>query len=129
MADTYLQFPLRLTPAGSFATVDEVAVLRTRIEQILFTSPGERVMLPQFGCGVAGLLFGPNSDILAAAMEFRISEALQSQLGNRVVVNAVDVAVEEEKVRIQVTYTRTRDLEQQTLIFERELTQPRVARG
>ena len=127
--ETYLQFPFRLTSAGRFATDDEVTVVRSRIEQILFTSPGERVMLPQFGCGVADLVFGPADDVLAAAAEFRIAEALQSQLSNVAMINAVDVTVLEEKVRIEVVYTRTRDLEQKTLLFERELTNPRGARG
>jgi phage baseplate assembly protein W len=127
--ETYLKFPFRLTPAGRLATSDEVTVVRDRIEQILFTSPGERVMLPQFGCGVIDLLFGPAGDVLAAAMEFRIAEALQSQLGNQAMINAVDVDVAEETVRIQVVYTRTRDLEQQTLLFERDLTDPRGLRA
>ena len=50
---TGLRFPLRPDPAtGNFETVDGMARIRQSIEQILDTEPGERIMLPGFGCGL-----------------------------------------------------------------------------
>ena len=46
------------------------------IKQVLLTAPGERIDLPQFGCGVRKLLFAPNSDALAATTQVMIQQAL-----------------------------------------------------
>lgn len=43
---------------------------------ILSTSRGERVMLTQFGCGVADLVFEPNSELAHAAIAADIRQAL-----------------------------------------------------
>jgi phage baseplate assembly protein W len=43
---------------------------------ILATSRGERVMLGDFGCGVADLVFEPNSDLAHAAVAADIRQAL-----------------------------------------------------
>jgi phage baseplate assembly protein W len=118
MSETYLSFPFALSPDGSVAVADEDQHIRQALEQILFTSPGERVMVPDFGCGVRDMVFEGNSGALAAAAEFKIARALQTYMGNRVLINAVDVNNEEEKLRIQIVYTKTRDLQQQQAVYE-----------
>ncbi|MGH7391904.1 MAG: GPW/gp25 family protein [Candidatus Rokuibacteriota bacterium] len=118
MAETYLNFPFAFTADGSTAAADEDRHIRQRIEQILFTSPGERVMLPEFGCGVRDLVFAGTNDVLAAATEFTVARALQTQMANRIMVNAVDVVSDGEKLHIHVVYTKTRDLEQEKLVFQ-----------
>ena len=50
------------------------------VEQVLFTSPGERVNLPDFGSGLLQLPFAPNSVELAAATQFAVQGALQKWL-------------------------------------------------
>lgn len=115
---SYLSFPFHFTPAGAVAAVDIEAHLRQRIEQVLFTSPGERVMLPEFGCGARNLVFQGNNDALAAATEFTIARALQSTLGADVMVNAVNVFAREETLQVEVVYTKTRDLERERLVFQ-----------
>jgi uncharacterized protein len=52
--------------------------LRQLVEQVLFTSPGERVNLPDFGSGLLQLPFAPNSLELAAAIQFTVQSALQN---------------------------------------------------
>lgn len=117
MNGTYLNFPFRLAPEGRFATTDADRHVRQRLEQILFTSPGERVMLPDFGCGVRDLVFEGSNEVLAAATEFTISRALQTHMGREVMINAVDVTSEEEKLLIHIVYTRTSDLQQEKVAF------------
>ena len=51
------------------------------IEQVLFTSPGERVNRPDFGSGLLQLVFAPNSPELATALQFTIQAALQQLAG------------------------------------------------
>jgi len=118
MHESYLSFPFRITPEGSVARADEDQHLRQRLEQILFTAPGERVMLPDFGCGVRDLVFAGNNELLAAATEFKVARALQEQMGEQVMINAVEVTADEERLAVQVVYTRTRDLQQETELFQ-----------
>ena len=118
MSATYLSFPFRFTPAGGVATADFETHLRQRIEQVLFTSPGERVMLPEFGCGARALVFKGNNGALAAATEFTIAKALQSTLGSQVMIHAVNVRNEEEVLHVEIVYTKSRDLERERLVFQ-----------
>jgi uncharacterized protein len=61
------------------------------IRQLLLTDPGERVDLPQFGCGLRSLVFAPNSDALAATVQLRVSQGLQQWLAG--IVNVAEVVV------------------------------------
>ncbi len=115
---TYLDFPFSLAPDGSVAWVSEDQHIRERLEQILFTSLGERVMVPDFGCGARDLLFAGNNPTLAAATEFKVARALQSYMGNQVLINGVDVQNDEEKLIITIDYTKTKDLQQLQATFE-----------
>src|SRR5256885_5673839 len=73
-------------------TVDDH--IRDLIEQVLFTSPGERVNRPTFGCGLNQLVFAPNSPELAAATQFLVQGALQQWLGELIGVHFVQVTRE-----------------------------------
>jgi uncharacterized protein len=79
--------------------------IRNMIEQILFTSPGERVNRPDFGCGVRQLLFLQNSEALATATQFLIQGALQLEMGNLIQIEAVDVQNIEASLVVEVSYT------------------------
>lgn len=115
---TYLDFPFSIAPDGSVSSVTEDQHIRERLEQILFTSPGERVMVPEFGCGARDLIFAGNNPTLAAATEFKVAQALQSYMGSQVLINGVDVVNDEEKLIITIDYTKTKDLQQQQVTFE-----------
>lgn len=54
------KFPIQVTPAGGIATAAEEDRIEDAILIILSTSPGERLMLPDFGCGIHDLVFAPN---------------------------------------------------------------------
>lgn len=118
MSEPYLAFPFGLDASGGVAATDLDGAIRGRIEQVLFTSPGERVMLPEFGCGARDLVFQGNNEVLAAATEFTVAKALQSALGKLIMVNGVHVRSEEETLHIEVIYTKTRDLERQRVVFQ-----------
>jgi phage baseplate assembly protein W len=118
MSERYLAFPFRLTGAGATATTDIEDAIRGRIEQLLFTSPGERVMLPHFGCGTRDLVFQPNNEILAAATEFTIAKSLQSYLGQLIMVNGVHVSGEAETLQVEVVYTKNIDLQRGQVVYQ-----------
>jgi phage baseplate assembly protein W len=109
-------FPFGVTSAGTIAQdPDEDADLRGRVVQVLFTSPGERVNQPEFGCGLFNLVFDPNNTIMAAAAEFSVGQALTRWLGDELAVAGVDVAAHEETVTVEVAYVRLRDLTRQAV--------------
>jgi Bacteriophage baseplate protein W len=89
------------------------------IEQVLFTSPGERVNLPDFGSGLLQLAFAPNSMEMAAATQFAVQGALQKWLGSYVKIQSVVASAEDAVLTVTVTYTLlTTDVTQvQTFVY------------
>jgi uncharacterized protein len=106
---TTLGFPFSVNNAGR----DEA--IRGKIIQVLFTAPGERVNLPDFGCGLFNLVFEPGDTILAAAMEFTVGQALARWLGDEILVDDVDVVNSKETITIEVAYTKRADLSRQAV--------------
>jgi phage baseplate assembly protein W len=78
--------------------------LRQMVEQVLFTSPGERVNLPDFGSGLLQLPFTPNSIEIAAATQFSVQGALQKWLSGFIKVVSVVASAQEATLTVTVTY-------------------------
>jgi uncharacterized protein len=105
----FLKFPYGVSGSGIPNTTTADDHLRDLILQVLFTNPGERVNLPEFGVGVERLVFEPSSDALRASTQFLISTSLQRWLGDRIDLQQVTVSSvpgEEETVTIEITYTK-----------------------
>jgi uncharacterized protein len=100
-----LAFPYAFDATGHTATTDPLTHIGDMIEQILFTSPGERVNRPTFGSGTAQLVFAPNSDVLAAAQQQAIQAGLQQWLSDLIQVNSVSVTADEATLQVTVVYT------------------------
>ena len=92
--------------------------VRDLIEQLLFTSPGERVMRPDFGCGLLDLVFTPNSPELASALELSVQASLQRWLGELIEVEALDVVSEENVVRVHLRYVVRSTASRRDDVFE-----------
>lgn len=112
-----VQYPYGFDSTGHTAQVDLTDHISQMIEQILLTSPGERVNLPTFGCGVNQLVFAPNSDALAGAQQKLIQASLQQWLSDLIQVNAVYVTAEDSTLQITVIYTIIQSQQQQTQQF------------
>jgi uncharacterized protein len=93
--------------------------LRQLVEQVLFTSPGERVNLPDFGSGLLQLPFAPLSNEIAAATQFTVQGALQKWLSNLIKVQSVTATAQESKLTVTVTYAplNTGVTQVQTFVF------------
>lgn len=87
------------------------------IEQLLFTSPGERVNRPDFGSGLLQMVFAPNSPELAAALQFTVQAALQQWLGDLIQVQQLEVSSEDSSLRVTLNYAVLRTGEQRADIF------------
>lgn len=74
------------------------------IRQVLFTSPGERINRPDFGCGLKRMIFAPNSEISASLAQVSIFEALRRWLAPVIEVNDVKVKAFNEVMEIRIVY-------------------------
>ncbi len=101
---TYLDVPLHVGGAGRMATTREDDHIRDLIFSVLFTSPGERVNRPDFGCGLKTLVFSPASQAVAAATNVLVKGSLQKWLQAEIVVEAVDVEAAENEIVVTVVY-------------------------
>lgn len=99
-----IDYPFRLDGRGRTAQTTDDEHVRDLIEQVLFTSPGERVNRPTFGSGVMQLVFAPNNDTLAATTQLTVQGALQQWLGDLIQVEAVSVESDDETLRVHVQY-------------------------
>lgn len=105
----HLDFPYRIDSRGRTAETGNDDHLRDLIEQVLFTAPGERVMRPDFGCGLAQLVFEPNSVTLAATTQMLVQAALLQHLSHLIAVNDVSVEADDAALRVSVAYTVLED--------------------
>ena len=69
-------FPIALDREGQMRMAPPDDGIRQSIWTILSTSPGERVMRPDFGCGLHDLVFGVNSAGTATAVGRAVRDAL-----------------------------------------------------
>lgn len=114
-----VDIPLHFDARGRTAETDANDHIRDLIEEVLFTSPGERVNRPDFGCGVMQLVFAPNSAELAATTQFVVQGALQQWLGDLIAVESVTVESVDSTLRIQVQYQVRRTQTRQVAEFVR----------
>ena len=114
-----IEFPFQFDGRGRTAATDDEDHIRDMIEQVLFTSPGERVNRPDFGSGLMQLVFEPNSDELATTTQYLVQGALQHWLGDLIEVNEVQVESEDAMLRVTIKYTIRRIQQQQVAQFTR----------
>lgn len=115
-----IDFPFHTDNRGRTGSTDPDDHVRDLIEQVLFTTPGERVNRPDFGSGLLQLVFAPTSPELAATTQFLVQGALQQWLGDVIVVEGVEVEASGGRVEVVVQYVLRRSQERQVARFSRE---------
>jgi len=108
---TSMAFPFAIDDLGQVALATGGANIRAKIVEVVLTAPGERVGMPEFGCGLRDLVFDPNNDILAATTEFAITKALEKWMADDIVVQSVDIQNQDSTLQVLVTYVRRDSLE------------------
>jgi Bacteriophage baseplate protein W len=114
-----LGFPIRPDPStGRIPAAEGMALARQSIGQILDTEPGERIMLPAFGCGLRRYLMEPNTLTTRSAMERDIEDALNRWEPR---IQLTNVAVTPDKdpslVWIEISYVRRSDQRPDNLVY------------
>jgi len=85
------KFPLQVTAGGSIALSGYEQRVQESIYLILTTAKGERVMLPDFGCGIHDLVFAPNNPQTLSAVVQEVRLALVTYERR---IDVLDVATE-----------------------------------
>ena len=95
MSQPYLgigwKYPVQLDDSGDIAMSRYEADIREAIMIIIGTAPGERVMRPDFGCGIHQYVFAPNNTRTAGLIRFQVEDAL-NRWEPRIELEAVTVA-------------------------------------
>jgi len=118
---TRIDYPFHFDKKGRTAETEYEDHIRDLIEQVLFTSPGERVNRPTFGSGLMQLVFSPNSEELASATQFLVQGALQQWLGDLIRVEGIEVENRDAKLFITIRYIILRTQEQKIVQFSQEV--------
>jgi uncharacterized protein len=103
-------FPFKIDALGAVSGDDGDSLLRGKILQLLLTSPGERVNLPDYGTRLRDLVFDPNSDVLAATTEFMIRRTLQKFMQDEIQVDQVGISNTDNELQVTVVYLRKSNL-------------------
>ena len=115
----YLQFPFRVGGDGPLTSARRDHV-REQIEQVLFTSPRERVFRPEFGVGVRQLVFEPNNSALRNTTVKQLNASLSEALRGEVDPKSLEIDVENqgEKLLIRISYVLAAINKQEVHSFE-----------
>jgi phage baseplate assembly protein W len=114
----FIDFPFHVGDRRRTATTTFEDHVRDLVEQLVFTSPGERVNRPTFGAGLQQLVFAPNSVELASALQFLVQGALQQYLADVIDLTSVDVDAVDSQLVVQISYIVRRTGEQTSTTLE-----------
>lgn len=110
--------PIAPDQSGRLPFVSGPEKVRQALFTLLDTDPGERVMRPDFGCGLRRFLMAPNNPATRAGIEREISNAL-ARWEPRVNVAAIAVTPTDDRamVLIEIHYAHVLDGRQDILIY------------
>ncbi|MBK7077029.1 MAG: GPW/gp25 family protein [Myxococcales bacterium] len=74
------------------------------IRQVLLTNPGERINLPEFGCGLRRMVFAPNNPAAASLLKVTVLQALDRWLSTVIKVEDAEVGAVEETLTVRLRY-------------------------
>lgn len=111
-------FPVVRDPERLLAVAAEDESVRQSILIILRTVKGERVMRPDFGCGLRRYLMQPNNPATRAAIQREIMQSLTRWEPR---VKLIDIAVtptdDRAMVLIEIHYAHVLDARQDVLVY------------
>jgi hypothetical protein len=111
-------FPFKINNYGRISDPDYELHVQQMIELLLFTTPGERVNRPDFGCGLLQLVFGPDTETVGSTVEYLVRTALQRWMSDVIAVRGVTVEARAGALRIKLAYTLILDQKAGEVVFE-----------
>lgn len=115
---------LQTTPAGRIEMVEEDASVRQAIMLLISTSPGERLMRPDYGCSLRRLIFAPNDDTTAGLAIHYVRTAIE-RFEPRVEIISLDAGRDPERperldLELRYRVRATRRVDELHLAFDLE---------
>ena len=92
--------------------------IRNMIISILFTSPGERINQPEFGCGLKDLVFANATPMLDSVIDFVIRGGIERWMGELISIDDMQTHIHDEKIIVKITYTIKHSLQQERISVE-----------
>lgn len=124
----YMGFPFRFGKQEDEAHSHPEAVtrmdhIRQQVEQVLFTSPGERVFRPEYGFGARRHVFEPNAAPMWELARNRLFGSLAEALAGEVDPKTLKLEVgasdgQGEVLLVQITYTIAALQKEESLSFQ-----------
>jgi phage baseplate assembly protein W len=119
-------FPVQVAADGSIASTTGEDAVRQAIWMVLATAPGERVMRPTFGAGLADLVFAPNTPTTHGLVASSVRAALVEEEPR---IDVLDVVVSADpaqptRLLIEVDYTVRATNSRFNLVYPFYLQQP-----
>ena len=90
---TGLTFPVRIDGRGGFSMSSQEQDIAEAVWIVLATSRGERMMRPDFGCGIGDYVFAPNNATTRGAIAHQVQQALMRWEPR---IDLADVRVEDD---------------------------------
>ncbi|GAB2756702.1 GPW/gp25 family protein [Nocardioides salsibiostraticola] len=101
-------FPYAVDGRGRTASCTEGEHVRQLIEQVLLTSPGERVMRPGFGGSLMQRVFEPGGPELLSTTQYVVQATLSQELGDRITIDELVLDSRDNALVVTVTWTLLR---------------------
>lgn len=86
-------FPVRIDGRGGFSMSSQEQDIAEAVWIVLATSRGERMMRPDFGCGIGDYVFAPNNATTRGAIAHQVQQALMRWEPR---IDLADVRVEDD---------------------------------
>lgn len=120
------KLPIRINARGGFSLSRHEQDIEEAIWIILSTAKGERVMEPDFGCGINDYVFAPNNPATRGSISFEVQKSL-SEYEPR--IEEVNVRVEsfpesDNRLLIYVDYRVRSNNSKRNLVYPFYLTEP-----
>jgi phage baseplate assembly protein W len=87
------KFPIRINGRGGFSLSAQEQDVAEAVWLVLATAAGERIMRPEFGCGVHDYVFAPNNASTRGAIAHQVQQALMRWEPR---IDVVDVRAEDD---------------------------------
>ncbi len=113
------KFPVRLSSIGSIDESQNEVDIKEAIKIIATTAMGERVMLPDFGCGIYNYVFESSNATMLGLIEDSVRTAMV-KWEPRIVVNSVSVSMdgsEKNRLLIELNYIVRSTNNQYNLVY------------
>ena len=112
-------FPVGVDAAGDVALAEGETDIEQAIRIVLSTTPGERIMRPEFGCGIHAYVFSTVDTTTLTLIEEEVLDAL-TRWEPRITVRSVDASVSDAatgRLTVEIDYRVRRTNVEGNLVY------------